>query len=164
MSKIFPTIYILLVGIILHPTILLADPESNCSAYSNVEQNNIKLIKSIFVKLWETGKNESDFSKIYSEDFIFYGNGSTENYVKFKRHMSKNVDYWDWKRIKFNDIFAHGDKVIARIDVIGKSKKGKVYELDSMELFQIKNNKIVRWWETSYPDWQQMIKESGESY
>lgn len=78
--------------------------------------------------------------------------------------MSKNVDYWEWKKIKYNDIFAHGDKVIARIHVIGKSKKGKVYELDSMELFQIKNNKIVRWWETSYPDWRQMVKESGESY
>lgn len=71
MSKILPAICMLLMAISLYPTILLADSESNCSPYSNVEQNNIKFIKSMLANLWEAGKNEADFSRIYSKILFF---------------------------------------------------------------------------------------------
>ncbi|MBX3709086.1 MAG: nuclear transport factor 2 family protein [Gammaproteobacteria bacterium] len=165
MLKKLITVSMLSVTLMITPTLLFADSKLDCRSYSNTEKNNIELVKKIFnTNVWKPGKSEAEFAKIYSKDLVFYGNGSTENYEKFKNHMSKNVDFWEWNQIRFEDIFAKGDKVIARIHVKAKSKKGKIYELDSMELFEIKNNHVVRWWETSYPDWRQMVKESGEAY
>ncbi len=149
---------------VFNHTIAHAD---NCSARDGIENQNKILIKSTLNNMygtWKSGKNTSDFDKIFDKEFIFYGNGSKEDYDKFKSHMSNNINYWEYTHVKILDIFPFHNKVTARIYVEGKSKLGKLYKLDSIEIFEIRNKRIINWWENSYPDWRQMVKESGEKY
>jgi ketosteroid isomerase-like protein len=141
---------------------------SDCVQQRAIEAQNIKLVKSMLDNMndvWKSAAGDSVlFDSIYAKDFAFYGNGVIEKRDRFKKHLIGNLDKWNPLKLTIYDIFASGDKVVVRAHVKSTAKTGTIYDADFIDIYQIENGKMTKWWEQEYPDWRAKIESVGEKY
>lgn len=132
------------------------------------EQKNVALIRNMLNHLYDVWasaeKSNGLFDQIFSPKFVFEGIGIKEDYNLFRKHFSGNYKSWKSVDIKILDLFGHDNKVALRGSVKGVTKKGDVYRLNLISIFQIENGKITHWWDEEFPNSQEILKKVGEKY
>lgn len=121
------------------------------------EEKNIKIFKEMFSEFAE----KRDMSKIdhyYSNDFLLDSNHKIYDYPVYKKQQTdifktlKNL-----KVINYDDLFAKNDKVVSRMTIELTNKDSKVDTYYVILIAQLKNNKIYRIWEVTYPSWSEKL-------
>jgi len=119
------------------------------------EQANAALVKKMFEEVSE--KMCVDHLKdFFSEDLELVSNNHTMNLSHLKEHLSQAFAMIQSVQFKkpFEEFLAHDDKVVTRFTIATTDKKGNQKESGVIAIYQIKDGKIAKWWEVTYPDWK----------
>lgn len=143
--------------LILFICFIALPPYIYASENSSLQQKNIELIKNMFSEFADK-RDISKLDNFYSKDFTMESNGQHYNYQEFK-----NVEQSIFKKIKnqkdtYHDIFATSDKVVSRMTIKLTHQDGKIDEYQVILIALIKDNKIAKIWEVTYPDWSKAEK------
>lgn len=133
----------------------------NCSyAQSNTltpEEKNINIVKNMFSEFAEK-LDVNKFDEYYSKDFILESNNQTydaQAYKNLEQKIYKTLT--SLKVTNYKDIFVAGDKVVSRMTIKLTHKDGKANEFDVILIALIKDNKINKIWEITYPSWSDKL-------
>lgn len=96
--------------------------------------------------------------KYLGPDFELESNRCRMTLSGYRDHLYEAFKHLKSIQIKkpFTDIFAKGDKVAARFTIAITDSEDQQSEIDVNAMFQVRHEKILRWWEVTYPDWQTM--------
>jgi len=128
-----------------------------CDSHSPTGAKNIQIVKEMFGEFAEK-LNINSLDTYYSKDFILESNGKTYTYQQYK-DLETNI-YKTLKRLKvvrYDDIFAAGDKVVSRMSIRLVHKDGRTNQFQVILIAQIKGDKISRIWEITYPSWSDKL-------
>jgi ketosteroid isomerase-like protein len=119
---------------------------------ANVQQP-VAVVKNMFTEFSE-GLDLSKLDKFYSRDFMLESNTIKYNYQAFKK-LETNI-YGSLKSLKvtYQDIFASGNKVAARVQITLTRKNGTSNHFYVYLIARVNNGKIDRLWELTYPTWR----------
>lgn len=129
------------------------------ASYANATENinSINILKSMFHNVSEA-KNIKEFDKYYDKNFILESNGQTFNYTVYKKQQAEIFNTIKSLTIlKYDDVFSSGDKVATRINIKLVKNSGEILNFYVILIAQIKNNKIYRMWELTYPGWNDKL-------
>jgi hypothetical protein len=130
---------------------------SICFANPSSPNKNIQLVKNMFTEFAE-GLDINKLEIYYSKDFILESNGKSYSYEEYK-NLEQQI-YQKLKSLKvthYHDIFACNNKVVARMSIKLNFKQGDTHEFMVYLIASIKDNKISRLWELTYPAWSEQI-------
>jgi predicted SnoaL-like aldol condensation-catalyzing enzyme len=113
------------------------------------EAKNIEVVMEMFKEVAE--KKDSDkIDNYFAPNFVIVSNTTERNLSEFKKHLdeafanSSSINISD-----VADIFAQGDKVVERYTMVVTDKKNNKQVLEGIAIFQLKDNKIIKWWDVS---------------
>ncbi len=130
------------------------------SSSSAQENANIALVK----EMWSEYAEKLDNSKLdtyFSKNFVLHSNDEHETYDQFNKEQS--IVFNKLKSLKvtsYDDLIAKDDKVIGRITIKLTSKHSKSKTSNIIFIATIKDRKIEKIWEVTYPDWDDKLLES----
>lgn len=115
------------------------------------EERNIALVEKMFSNVSEK-LSTKEVDTYFSKDFELFSNRAHLDYTAFIEHLE--TAFRSVKAITFKkpipDIFAKGNRVVMRSAIIVNN----VHETEFIAIFEIKEGKIFRWWEVTYPSWE----------
>lgn len=117
------------------------------------EAKNVEIVMEMFKDIAEK-KNLDKIDSYFAPNFVMVSNNTERNLDEFKKHTDQMLA--NSSAVKMSDmvdIFAQGDKVAERYTITVTDKKNNKQEFDGISIFQLKDNKIVKWWDVS------MVKE-----
>lgn len=123
----------------------------------NKQSKNIQLVKDMFSQVSEA-RDMSKFDQFYSKDFVLVSNNKTydyENYKKGQEDIFKVLQ--SLKVLSYDDIFAENDKVVSRMSIKLTKKTGETHIFYLIAIIHVKDNKIDRVWEITYPTWSDKL-------
>ncbi|MEO8401657.1 MAG: nuclear transport factor 2 family protein [Gammaproteobacteria bacterium] len=140
--------------IILLLAIFLIRKCHQSSTPTSSEEGNVALVEHMYTDVSEK-MNLAKVDSYFAPDFELISNETHMNYGEFKDHLGQVFNSMKGIEIKkpFADIFSKNDKVVTRFTILTTDKNGNKVEKDVIAIYQIKNNKIYRWWELTYPAW-----------
>ncbi len=119
------------------------------------EQANGAIVKKMFEEVSEkmTVEHLADY---FSQDLELISNNHFMDYSGFKDHLVQAFGAMKSIQIKkpFEEFLAKDDKVVTRFTIATTDKKGNQKETGVIAIYQLKDGKISRWWELTYPDWK----------
>jgi ketosteroid isomerase-like protein len=121
------------------------------------ENQNVAIVKNMFHEFAEK-KDISKLDQYYSKNFVLESNGQHFSYKQYK-DLEGGI-YKTLKSLKvthYYDIFASQNKVAARMSIKLVLKNGKQHEFQVMMIALIKNHKIAKLWELTYPAWSDKL-------
>ena len=121
----------------------------------SVEEQNVELIKNMFIETAEK-MNIAKIDEYFSPDFEMWSNDVHWNFKQYKVYHAKIFkESRKATKIKWplDDIFAKGDRVAAKVTITLLEKNDQKKDIQVMLIAQIKNNKIHRLWELTFPHW-----------
>lgn len=137
-------------------------PLSICYAYKNstsIEKKNIAIVKEMFSEFAE----KLDVKKLdiyYTKNFILESNGERYSYQEYKNLEEKIYrTLKSLKVTKYDDIFSTSNKVVSRMSIKLTHIDGKTNEFQIILIALIKDNKIDRIWELTYPSWSDKLSK-----
>lgn len=131
----------------------------SCGVDHRQEKQNIAIVKNMFSEFAE----KLDITKLdtyYTKDFLLESNGEQYNYDVYKKlegDIYKTLS--SLKVTRYDDIFAAANKVVARMSIKLVHQDGKTNEFQVILIALIKDNKIARIWEMTYPSWSDKLKK-----
>ena len=119
------------------------------------EQTNAALVKKMFEEVSEkmTVEHLNDY---FTDDLELISNNQYMDFAEFKKHLEhafgslKSIQF----KKPFDEFLAKEDKVVTRFTIATTDKKGNKKETGVIAIYQVKEGKISRWWELTYPDWK----------
>ena len=117
-----------------------------------VDNKNVAIVKKMFSEFAES-LDINKLDQFFSKDLVLKSNDEYLTYTQYKELEKKNFSALKSLKVKYDDIFNAGDKVISRLSINLISKKGKKTEFQVIIIALIKQNKIDKIWELTYPDW-----------
>ncbi len=144
-------------NLIIGLCILLSSELTFASVSSPQENANVALIREMWAEYAEKLDN-SKFDIYFSRNFQLVDNNELENYEKFKNEQE--VIYKKLKSLKVistDDLFAKNDKVVGRVAIKLSSKNGRAQTYHIIFIAEIKDNKIEKIWEVTYPNWNDKL-------
>lgn len=123
----------------------------------SIEKQNVAIVKNMFHEFAEK-KDISKFDTYYSKNFVLESNGQHFSYQQYK-DLQRGI-YKTLKSLKvthYYDIFASQNKVTARMSIKLVLKNGKSHEFQVILIALIKNHKIAKLWELTYPTWSDKL-------
>lgn len=125
-----------------------------CLTAHATNQDNLKLINDMFNHVSEA-MTLNKVNNYFTMDFVLESNRQILDYKQFKEHLAAAFENLRTIQVQrpFADTMNDKDKVMVRGKIITVDKKNKKYVTDFIAIFQIKDHKINRWWELTYPDW-----------
>lgn len=115
------------------------------------EKRNTDLIAAMFDEFSQS-RSTTNLENYFSEDFILYSNSHKLEYDAFKQYLDQSFKLYKAIAIKLPDLFAKGDKVAARFTCKMTDQTDHTKDVDVMAIFQVKDQKIRRWWELTYSE------------
>ena len=137
--------------------ILLCSELTFASGSSAQESANVALVREMWAEYAEKLDN-SKFDIYFSKNFQLVDNNELEDYEKFKKEQE--VTYKKLKSLKvvsIDDLFAKDDKVAGRVAIKLSSKNGRVQTYYVIFIAAIKDKKIDKIWEVTYPNWNDKL-------
>ncbi len=119
---------------------------------SPLEQANEALIRNMFHDVSES-KNTAPMPRYFAPDFLLESNNARMGYEELKDHLESAFKVLDSIEVKFRDLIAKEDRIALRATFVGTDSSGKPSETEFIALFEIKEGKIARWQELTYPAW-----------
>ncbi|MBX9806119.1 MAG: nuclear transport factor 2 family protein [Alphaproteobacteria bacterium] len=98
----------------------------------------------------------SEIERYLTRDFELESNRCLMNLNRYRDHLNeafKSLRSIQLKR-PLTDVIANGDKLAVRFSMTITDKIGISDDADIIAMLHFKDNKIHRWCELSYPDWQ----------
>lgn len=122
---------------------------------SSHEQANAALVKKMFEEVSEK-MSVDHLGDFFSEDLELISNNHVMDYVHLKQHLVQAFEMIQSIQLKkpFDEFLAKDDKVVTRFAIATTDKKGNQKETGVIAIYQIKDGKIAKWWEVTYPDWK----------
>ena len=117
-----------------------------------LEQENEALIRNMFREVSES-KDTAPMPRYFAPDFHLESNNASMGYEELKEHLEAAFKQLDSIEVKFRDLIAKEDRVALRATFNGTDVSGKPSETEFIALFEIKEGKISRWQELTYPAW-----------
>lgn len=119
------------------------------------EKINRDLILGMFQDVTEKMSTER-ISDYFSKDFVLYSNDERLDYDQFQAHLNEAFQTLQSISIRkpVSDLIAQHDRVAARFTCVVTDQKDNAKEFDVIAIFQIKDQRIRRWWELTHPDWK----------
>lgn len=119
------------------------------------EQSNASLVKKMFEEVSEKMTVEH-LDEYCTKDLELISNNHFMDYSAFKAHLEQAFGTLESIQFKkpFDEFLAKDDKVVSRFTIATRDKKGNQKETGVVAIYQIKDGKIARWWEVTYPDWK----------
>lgn len=124
---------------------------------ASLANQNVAIVKNMFHEFAEK-KDISKLDQYYSKNFVLESNGQRFSYQQYK-DLEGGI-YKTLKSLKvthYYDIFASQNKVAARMSIKLVLKNGKQHEFQVMMIALIKNHKIAKLWELTYPTWSDKL-------
>jgi ketosteroid isomerase-like protein len=124
-------------------------------ATGSLEQSNAALVKKMFEEVSEKMSVER-LGDYFTEDLELTSNNHYMDYAGFKEHLVQAFGALKAVQIKkpYDEFMAKDDKVVTRFTIATTDKKGNRKETGVIAIYQLKDGKISRWWELTYPDWK----------
>jgi hypothetical protein len=124
---------------------------------NSLETANMQLVKEMFSQVSE----KRDISKIdayYSQDFMLVSNNDSFNYKVYKKQQADIFKILaKLEVLHYDDMFAKNDKVVANMAIRLTLKNKTTHTFYVMLIAQIKDHKIYRIWEITYPTWSDKL-------
>jgi ketosteroid isomerase-like protein len=128
-----------------------------------VEQKNISIVKQMFAEVSEK-RDLSKFDDFYARDFLLVSNNKNYGYSVYKKQQQdifKKLE--SLKVLSYEDIFATKNKVVSRMSIKLNMKDGVTHTFYLIAIFRLKNDKIDRIWEITYPTWDDKLPTGQKS-
>lgn len=128
-----------------------------------IVDKKVDLIKSMFSNTSEK-LDASNLDKYYNQDFILVSNDKSYNYSVYKKQQEDVFKQLSSIKVtKYEDIFSAGNKVTGMVKIKLTKKDGVIYDFSVIFIALIKNNKISRIWEITYPTWEEKVAPATTS-
>jgi len=127
---------------------------------ASLENKNILIVKNMFSEFAEK-KDINKLDLYYTKSFVLESNGKKYDYTEYKNLEGKI--YRDLKSLtvkKYDDIFSSGNKVVARMKIKLIKNTGQEHEFYVFLIALIKDAKIDKIWELTYPSWSDKLTTS----
>lgn len=115
--------------------------------------------QDIFLQMVGNVVEKLDTSEIelyLTKDFELESNRCVMSFDRYRDHLNeafKSLRSIQLKR-PLTEVIANGDKLAVRFSMTITDKIGTSDDADIIAMLQFKDDKIHRWCELSYPDWQ----------
>ena len=125
-------------------------------AQAEVEEQNIALIMRQY-EAWNSGDVEA-IKEIFSPDYVFHSGSQDFSKEQMIEFLKPQMEAWPDRTFSVEDILAKGDKVVSKYIFKGTHEgdieglppaTGKKFETSGIEIWQVKNGKIVESWAAS---------------
>ena len=125
-------------------------------AQASVEEQNIALIKR-FYEAWNSGEIEA-LNEIVSPDYVWHQtSGQDLSLEQMTELLKSQIVAFPDRNFILEDILAKGEKVVLRYIYKGTHKgdiedfpaTGNKFEITGIEIYQVKNRKIIETWEAN---------------
>ncbi len=122
-------------------------------AQAEVEEQNIALIMRQY-EAWNSGDVEA-IKEIFSPDYVFHSGSQDFSKEQMIEFLKPQMEAWPDRTFSVEDILAKGDKVVSKYIFKGTHEgdieglppaTGKKFETTGIEIWQVKNGKIVESW------------------
>lgn len=122
------------------------------------DQKNISIVKQMFTEVSEK-RDLSKFDDFYARDFLLVSNNKKYGYEVYKKQQQDIFKKLaSLKVLSYEDIFAANDKVVSRMSIKLNMKDGVTHTFYLIAIFRLKNDKIDRIWEITYPTWEDKLE------
>jgi ketosteroid isomerase-like protein len=127
------------------------------------DNKNIAIVKEMFSEFAEK-LDMNKFDGFYTKNFVLESNGKRYSHEEYK-----NIEHDIFQTLKrlrvvrYNDIFCASNKVVSRMTIKLVHKNGKINEFQVILIALIKNGKIDKIWELTYPSWSDKLSITGSS-
>ena len=126
---------------------------------SPVEANKA-LVLRCYTEWWDANGNVASVDEMVSPNYVGYGDdGTTRDREELKRKIVEYQTNIGGLHEKVRDVIAEGDKVMVRYAMYGAhtgvlngvKPTGKKIEYEGVEIFRVKDGKIVEFWHYGAP-------------
>lgn len=124
---------------------------TSCQQQVSTEQEtkNMSTVQQMFKEVIEQ-KNLEKLNDYFATDFVMDSNGKQRNFSEFKKHLEETFTHVNSLQVSdMADRFTHDDKVVERYTLTITDKKGNKQHFTIISIYQLKDNKIVKWWDVA---------------
>ena len=119
----------------------------------------INLLKEMFSEM-VTKKNASLIPKYYHTELVLITNG---NVIKYQEFLDSHIKYYSSSieyRVEYDDSawVVQKNKLAGRVFITTKKHGTTETTIEVILIVQYKDDKIIRVWEVTYPDWSTMLE------
>lgn len=117
----------------------------------SIEERNIQLVRDMFDSAIRMDADAIDHQ--LSREFEMVSNDVTWDFQTYKDFHVETYKHRRGIEITIADIFCKGDRVAARVEIRLLEADGSAKDLQVMLIVQIKDDRIYRLWELTFPHW-----------
>jgi ketosteroid isomerase-like protein len=133
-----------------------------CGDSAAAGEKNIATIKAMFTEFAEK-RDVSKMDNYYTKDFKLESNGTTYNYQQYKEmHEGFFKTLKSLSVTRYTDMFATADKVASRMWIKLVNASGDSHEFQVVFIAGMKDGKIDRLVEVTYPAWNSQPKAESD--